>query len=164
MKIGDIHISDNESYLTTIGKGSKVRDVYFNGVLSEQLQEYIEVKKAWGHPTQATDYLFSHRGGKRYTTVALFHSVKEALAVAGLPVSCWEGKPGHKRAPWEGGRLIPGFHPHSLRHSFATHTLAASNDLRFTQKQLGHSAISMTALYADVEPQRRQQLANKLEY
>jgi site-specific recombinase XerD len=165
LKCGDIHISNKESYLVvTKGKGNRRRDVYFNGTLTKELKRYIEIKrKSWGQPTGRDDLLFCHgRDHKRYTTTGMFCSFREALRKANLPVSQWEGPKGAKIAPWEGGKRVEGFHPHSCRHSFATHSLAATNDLRHVQKQLGHSSISMTALYSDVEPKRRAELAEKL--
>ena len=54
------------------------------------------------------------------------------------------------------------FSIHSARHTYATFLLHATNNLRYVQKQLGHSKISMTALYADVLPSENGSLANKL--
>ncbi len=50
----------------------------------------------------------------------------------------------------------------SVSHTYATFLLHATNNLRYVQKQLGHSKISMTALYADVLPSENGSLANMI--
>jgi integrase len=163
LKIGDLHLNGKENYLVvTKGKGNRRRDCYFNGKLAEQLKSYIAVKQRWGHSVQITDYLFSPDGKRKYCSVALFHSFKEAVRKAGLPVSGWAGQPGSKLAPWRGGKKVEGAHPHTARHSFATILLSDTGDIRAVQRQLGHQNISMTVLYADVLPARRQEVADKL--
>jgi len=144
LKHGDIHISSNDSYLTVQkGKGGKRRDVYFNGALSKQLKEFINIKqKSWGMSVTPQDYLFAHgrNGKKKYTATGLYLSFKKALKKVGLQ-----------------NHTI-----HHARHTFATLTLRDSGNLRFTQKQLGHSSIAMTSLYADILPQDNARLAGQL--
>ncbi len=51
---------------------------------------------------------------------------------------------------------------HHARHSYATHLLADTSNLRHVQKQLGHKSLAMTGLYADILPEQNQALADKL--
>lgn len=143
LKIGDIRFSGQENYIRVkSGKGDKPRDVYFNNRLSKPLKRYIEVKKkTWKQPTEPGDYLFTAREGKPYTTTALHISFKKALQKGGLPL--------HHTI-------------HHARHTFATHLLADTENLRYVQRQLGHENIAHTALYADILPEHNQALADKL--
>jgi site-specific recombinase XerD len=66
-----------------------------------------------------------------------------------------------KRAVIEAG--LPGHYSiHSARHTYAAYLLHDTGNLRYTQKQLGHSNIGMTALYADVLPEENCKLANMI--
>jgi site-specific recombinase XerD len=144
---GQIHINNHKDcYLTVVrGKGGKTRDVYFGPTLASPLKKYIEIKqKSWRMPVTADDYLFAHGkdGKKKYTTTGLWTSCKKAFRKAGLPSH---------------------YSTHSCRHTYATLMLESTGgDIRAVQKQLGHSNLSMTSLYADVLPARRQELADKL--
>jgi site-specific recombinase XerC len=85
--------------------------------------------------------LFSGRNGKHCAVITLMKSFKRAIEDSNLPLH---------------------FSIHSARHTYATFLLHATNNLRYVQKQLGHSKISMTALYADVLPSQNGSLANKI--
>jgi len=85
--------------------------------------------------------LFSGRDGKHCAVITLMKSFKRAIEESTLPIH---------------------FLVHSARHTYATFLLHATNNLRYVQKQLGHSKISMTALYADVLPSENGNLANMI--
>jgi site-specific recombinase XerD len=112
--------------------------------LAVPLKKYLDIrKKSWGHKLRPEDYLFSPNGGKNaYTTTALYLSVKKAFRKAGLPSH---------------------YSTHSCRHTYATLLLQDSGgELRAVQRQLGHSSINMTCLYAECLPAQRQAAADKL--
>jgi len=123
------------------GKRSKDRDVYIDPQLAKHLKQYLAVKrKTWGQDSGPEAYVFASRGGKGYSTAALAISFKKALARAGLPR--------HHSI-------------HHARHTFATLSLAACDNLRFVQRQLGHENIAHTALYAHLLPEKNWELARK---
>lgn len=143
LKIGDLWLTGQESFLVVQrGKGGKRRDVYLDQDLAAHLTLYLVLKtQVWHEPTDSQSPLFAGRGGGHYTTTALQLSFKRALAAAGLS---------------------PTYSIHSARHTYATHLLAKTNNLRFVQKQLGHASMTMTAHYADVLPELNQTLANAI--
>ena len=145
LKVGDIHLNGKDNFLIVQrGKGNKKRDVYLNATLSKHLKSYLEIKKrSWRMSVTDNDYLFSHgKPGKKYSTTGMYLSFRKAVKRAGLSKH---------------------YHIHSARHTYATLFLQDTNgDIRACQKQLGHASLSMTSLYADVLPQRRQELADKL--
>jgi integrase len=61
-----------------------------------------------------------------------------------------------------GGWLNPKYSIHSARHTYGTHLYHATKNLRYVQKQLGHSNITMTSIYADILPSENGKLANMI--
>lgn len=143
LKIGDLHFNGQENYLIVqCGKRKKKRDVYIDSEIVMHLQNYIKIKKEiWKEPIDIEAPLFAGRGGNHYTTTALEISFKKSIAEAGLSLH---------------------YSIHSSRHTYATLLLARSKNIRFVQKQLGHSSLSHTALYADVLPETNQKLAEEI--
>jgi integrase/recombinase XerD len=78
----------------------------------------------------SVDTLFLNRRGSGLSRMSVFNIVKDAAARAGLRTS---------------------IHPHTLRHSFATHLVEAGADLRAVQLLLGHASITTTELYTHLD-------------
>ncbi|MCG6975888.1 MAG: tyrosine recombinase XerC [Acidiferrobacterales bacterium] len=110
------------------GKGAKTRVVPVGSKALEALTAWLPVRNEWLRPGETA--LFVSRRGARLGP----RSVQQRL-------SYWAA------------RQLPGtpVHPHMLRHSFASHMLESSADLRAVQELLGHSDISTTQIYTHVD-------------
>lgn len=119
-----------EGYLLISGKGSKERIAPISGTALQALNDYLE----YGRPElarkqkRACAAVFLNSRGGRLTR----QSIHAIVARAGLIIG------------------VDGLHPHTLRHSFATHLLEGGADLRVIQELLGHSDISTTQIYTHV--------------
>jgi len=132
LKCGDIFLKDGvSSLLVRSGKGGKRRLVFFNGVFKKHCREYLKWMRSVCQPTDQDSPLFpSSKTGKHMTTRAIQKIFKQCAEKAGLPSF---------------------YSIHTLRHTYACQLLKASDwNLRLVQKQLGHSRISTTQVYADV--------------
>jgi site-specific recombinase XerD len=122
------------------GKGDKKRLVRFNGAFKHRYEEYILWKQSVGEPTGPGDpLLLSSNTRTHMTTRALEKAFKRTALRSGLP--------NH-------------YSIHCLRHTYACELYRASGyNLRLVQKQLGHTYISTTQVYADVlEPDMQRAL------
>lgn len=132
LNFGDIHI-DNETGLLLVrkGKGNKKRIIRFNSEFAQHYEEYLKWKQDCNEPAGQDDPLLisSHTGGYM-TTRAIEKIFKRVAAKAKLPEH---------------------YSIHCCRHTYGCFLLKASNwNLRLVQKQLGHSKITTTQIYADV--------------
>ena len=110
-----------------IGKGSKTRIVPLGSHAIEALKEWLKVRMDLA---KNNDALFINRNGGRLSARSVQLRMKE-----------W----GIKQ------NINTGVHPHLLRHSFATHVLQSSGDLRAVQEMLGHASISTTQVYTHLD-------------
>jgi integrase len=143
LTIGDINLKAKDPYLIVRkGKRGKKRDVYLDKELVKHIKAFINwKKKTMREEVEDDSPLFTGRDGKHCAVITLMKSFKRAIEESQLPIH---------------------FSIHSARHTYATFLLHATNNLRYVQKQLGHSKISMTALYADVLPSENGNLANMI--
>ncbi len=111
-----------------LGKGSKRRMVPVGSQAMRALRQWLEVRASLVAPQ--TEALFISRLGTRLTAMQLRNRLQQLAQQAGLP-----------------GKV----HPHMLRHSFASHLLQSSGDLRAVQELLGHANISTTQVYTKLD-------------
>ncbi len=129
---GDVFIRDGiSSLLVRNGKCGKRRLVRFGESLKDHLNEYLLWKQNVGEPTGPSDPLFlSSNTGCHLTTRAIQKAFKRTAEKTGLSAH---------------------YSIHCLRHTYACQLYKASGyNLRLVQKQLGHSSIHTTEVYADV--------------
>ena len=120
----------DEGYLRIRGKGGKERIAPIAGAALRALLSYLdEARPQLANVRKPTAAVFLNARGGRLTR----QSVHAIVARAGLAI-------GEKH-----------LHPHTLRHSFATHLLEGGADLRAIQEMLGHSDISTTQIYTHVD-------------
>ena len=129
LKVADV---DFENLLLRVhGKGSKERIVPAAPQVMKQLHNYltgarIELTEA----IPLSPYLFVSRRGRKLDRERIWAIIKSAALQAGIEKN---------------------IHPHTLRHSFASHLLANGADLRAIQEMLGHADIGTTELYTHVD-------------
>lgn len=120
----------NDGSLRIVGKGNKERLVPVLPVVREAIDAYLKLCPFAG---EADAPLFYGVRGRRLGPRAIQARMQTLRSALGLPASAT---------------------PHALRHSFATHLLGGSGDLRTIQELLGHASLSTTQRYTDVDEAR----------
>jgi integrase/recombinase XerC len=114
-----------------LGKGSKRRSVPVGRKALDALQAWYNVRAEGLTPATAEQQaLFIGRYGTRLSAQAIWQRLRQRSLQAGLSTPV---------------------HPHMLRHSFASHVLQSSSDLRAVQELLGHANISTTQVYTRLD-------------
>ena len=119
-----------EKYVRVLGKGKRERVVPLTGASVRALRTYLRDARPSLMGKRASDVVFLNRRGGKLSRMGL-----------------WGILNGHARA----AGLERGFHPHMLRHSFATHLLEGGADLRVIQELLGHASVTTTQIYTQVD-------------
>lgn len=112
------------------GKGDKRRTVPVGRGALQALQQWLAVRDQVAAQPQAAQALFIGRRGTRLTAQSVWQRLKRRSLRAGLATPV---------------------HPHMLRHSFASHVLQSSGDLRAVQELLGHANIGTTQVYTRLD-------------
>tara|TARA_B100000965_G_C19596812_1_gene760647 strand:- start:2888 stop:3784 length:897 start_codon:yes stop_codon:yes gene_type:complete len=135
----NINISDFEedmTFLRILGKGAKTRIVPLGKFAVNAIKNWlIEREKIY----MDSDALFLNSKGTRLSIRSVQLRLKKMAVKQGLPP----------------------IHPHMLRHSFATHMLESSGDLRTIQELLGHSSLSTTQIYTKLDYQHLVKIYDK---
>lgn len=121
IKIKDINISDKS--IRILGKGRKMRIVYFGEYAKEYLEEYLKVRNS------SLEYLFLNKNNTLLTRRGAEYIISNLVKTSLLK----------KKVT-----------PHTFRHSYATEMLNNGADIRSVQELLGHSSLSTTGIYTHV--------------
>lgn len=131
LKISDV---DFENELMRVhGKGGKTRIVPVGKMAVASLRKYLELTRPQLAANPLEPALFISKSGRKLNREWIWNLIKQAAETAGINKN---------------------IHPHTLRHSFATHLLENGADLRVIQELLGHADIATTEIYTHVDAKR----------
>jgi integrase/recombinase XerC len=131
LRVEDVDLSARQ--VRTVGKGRKERVVPFGQPAAAALRTWLKERRDLGPSAAAAEFLFLNARAGRLTDRSVRRVLDRAMTAAAVP----------RHAS-----------PHALRHSFATHLLAAGADLRSIQELLGHSSLSTTQRYTHLDVER----------
>ena len=127
-------------FLVVMGKGSKERVVPIGKTAYDCVRRYVDEARPKLVKSKTTEVLFLNRFGGAFTRQGLWKIIVHHAQKAGLQKNV---------------------HPHTFRHSFASHLLEGGADLRAVQVMLGHSDISTTQIYTHVTKDRLKEIHRK---
>lgn len=136
LRLTDVDMRDATVRVT--GKGNKTRVIPVGKAALASLQQWLATRSTLA--TAEEQALFVNQRGKHLSVRQIQERVKAWAKRRGLPVHV---------------------HPHMLRHSFASHVLESSGDLRAVQELLGHADIATTQVYTHVNFQQLAQVYDK---
>ena len=137
LNINDIDFIDR--VLTVIGKGKKARNLPIGKFAIQAIDDWLKSRQQLVKNNKERALFISNRG-RRISPRSVQERIKR-----------WAVKQG----------LSGNVHPHMLRHSFASHILESSGDLRAVQELLGHADISTTQVYTHLDFQHLAQVYDK---
>jgi len=129
LKISDLFLSDG--VIRVFGKGSKERIVPIGRSAIHWLEEYFSVSRVLlEKKSKSENYIFLNIRGTKFSRMGIWKIISRYVKEAGI---------------------IKSIHPHTFRHSFATHLVEGGADLRAVQEMLGHADISTTQIYTHLD-------------
>ncbi len=136
LDVGDVDLINKS--VRVLGKGKKMRVIPVGQKAVQAIHAYLPYRTAWQKETSAL--FISQRKGVRLGERAIQLRLSVCATRAGI---------------------AQHLHPHLLRHSFASHLLSASGDLRAIQEMLGHASLNTTQIYTHVDFGRLTQVYDK---
>lgn len=128
VNVGDI--DEHSKLLSVTGKGNKTRTVPIGAVALRAIHKWLKVRPTDKADNQDSGALFTSTRGGRISV----RNIQARLKLQGRKAG-----------------MQQDVHPHMLRHSFASHMLESSGDLRAVQELLGHANISTTQIYTHLD-------------
>ncbi len=128
------------AYLRLTGKGGKERVLPMGRVAARRVKQYLEEVRPELVKRSDPENLFLSRTGRKLNRERIWQIIRKLALEAGL---------------------AKNVHPHTLRHSFATHLLEGGADLRSVQEMLGHANIVTTQIYTHVDASRLRSIHRK---
>ena len=120
-----------EGFIRITGKGNKQRIVPISPRAVKELKNWLLIRHEINIKKGEEDYVFvSARRGKHLSRITVFYNLKIYAAEAGI---------------------TKNISPHTLRHTFATHLLEGGANLRAIQMMLGHTDLSTTQVYTNID-------------
>jgi integrase/recombinase XerD len=143
LSLEDLHL--DLGVIRVLGKGHKERIIPIGKPAADALQRYLAELRPTLQTVKTTrtkahaNRVFISRSGGPVTRIVLWQLVRRLARRAG----------------------IRAIHPHTLRHTFATHLLSGGADLRVVQELLGHANVATTQIYTHVDADRLKQVHKK---
>lgn len=129
LKLSDLLF--NEEVIRVFGKGSKERIIPIGSSAVKWVNVYLKSSRPLlMKKVKSENYLFLNNRGSRLSRMGIWKIVAKYVREAGIEKDV---------------------HPHTFRHSFATHLLEGGADLRAVQEMLGHADISTTQIYTHID-------------
>ena len=125
IKLNDINMS--EESIKVLGKGKKVRIVYFGSICKNKIKKYLNIRNTFN--IKNIDYLLINKRGNKLSDRSVRKIFEDIIRINHLDIT---------------------FTPHTLRHTYATHMLNEGSDIRSVQELLGHSSITTTGIYTHI--------------
>lgn len=129
IKVNDLFLS--EEVIRVFGKGSKERLIPIGSSAIRWIVKYLKKSRPLlVKNIKSENYLFLNQRGTKFSRMGIWKIVRQYVKQAGIEKNV---------------------HPHTFRHSFATHLIEGGADLRAVQEMLGHSDISTTQIYTHID-------------